>query len=282
MKRIRYGKIFSSVWAEYREILRQCGNSQRIAMQILDNRIEDMDLPDGNKLSLKLQLGLFSKELDGELPHYYLKDESLKTFLDYTPVHEISSVNQYIREEGISQIVRIDGKMDVATMFSIALFVPYENNGYVVSFLRRSDGEFEVFVGYKRLCLVSSSIVPELRRRTDNEAKELLRFFNFAVNLMLYIKTFPECIVDGVPSGITDEKTEIEKARCRQLETSSKLLASNSSGRIMPAHYRRGYFKVLRSEYFTHKRGQVIFVDATVVHGKGKTILTKENIKLKN
>ena len=276
MKKIRYGKIFSSVWAEYREALKQCGNSQRIALQILDDRIEKRnELQNGNKLSLKMQLDLFSQELNGELPHYYLKDTGLKSFLDYTPVHDISSVSQYILEEGCSRTVRIDGILDIASVYSLVLFVPYENNGYVVNILRRPNGELEVFVGYKSLCLVSSRIVHDLQKRTDNEAKELLRFFNFAVNLLLYIKTFPECIIDGVPSGITDEKSEIEKARCRQLETSPKILASDSSGRIMPTHYRRGYFKVLRSEYFTHKRGQVVFVDATVVHGKGKTILTK-------
>jgi len=42
------------------------------------------------------------------------------------------------------------------------------------------------------------------------------------------------------------------------------------------AHFRKGHFRTLRSERFTHKRWKAVFVKATFVKGEALTILSPE------
>lgn len=45
----------------------------------------------------------------------------------------------------------------------------------------------------------------------------------------------------------------------------------------MTPHCRRAYLKSLSSEFYTHKRGQVIFVSETEVNGPSKTVKKSNN-----
>ena len=40
----------------------------------------------------------------------------------------------------------------------------------------------------------------------------------------------------------------------------------------MRPHFRKGYFKLLSSPFYTNKRGQIIWVSETTVNTKSKTV----------
>ena len=48
---------------------------------------------------------------------------------------------------------------------------------------------------------------------------------------------------------------------------------------MVSPHFRKGYYKLLSSDFYTNKKGQIIFVSETMVNGKAKTIYTTEKIK---
>jgi hypothetical protein len=96
------------------------------------------------------------------------------------------------------------------------------------------------------------------------------------VGLGMYINCFPETVKDGFPDDLkhpshhqyNDPKTiGIAEAVCFGGTHDSPM-----------AHFRRGHFRVLRSEKFKNKRFQAVFVRETFVNGKAKTVLSPEEV----
>ena len=81
------------------------------------------------------------------------------------------------------------------------------------------------------------------------------------------MKAFPECVTEGVP------KTEFEECGYI-LEVSEKVLENTNidSNKMISPHFRKGYWKLLKSDFYTHKKGQLVFVSETMVNGIAKTV----------
>ena len=47
---------------------------------------------------------------------------------------------------------------------------------------------------------------------------------------------------------------------------------------MVAPHFRKGYFKFLKSDFYTHKKGQIVFVCETMVNGKAKTVYTSDKL----
>ena len=61
------------------------------------------------------------------------------------------------------------------------------------------------------------------------------------------------------------------------LNTSEKIVEAGerSEGGLVIPHFRRGYFKRLRSDFYKNKKGQIVFVHETIVNGVAKTLEEK-------
>lgn len=87
----------------------------------------------------------------------------------------------------------------------------------------------------------------------------------------LYIEAFPEVVM---PTG-ADSTFQIGHYRGTHLSVATSDVArrENESAAVSP-HFRRGHFRVLHSERFTKKRGQVVFVKGCFVKGKAYDVLS--------
>ena len=96
--------------------------------------------------------------------------------------------------------------------------------------------------------------------------------FNMAMNFLFYIQAFPECVVDGVPQGVK------RNSNSKTIAVSDKIVSHTTveHGFVRP-HFRSGYFRHLNSDYFVNCKGQVRFIASTMVKGKAKTVISKEN-----
>ncbi len=103
----------------------------------------------------------------------------------------------------------------------------------------------------------------------DESSASLIKDFPLAVNLLAYMRCFLECVRDGVPTD-NNSNTYRYKDRSVQLGTSDKI-TETVKGAMRP-HFRKGYFKRLSSEFYTKKRGLIIFVSETMVNAKSKTV----------
>ena len=92
------------------------------------------------------------------------------------------------------------------------------------------------------------------------------------MNFLFYINTFPECVINGVPNGVK------RNPKAKVISTSDKIISHTTveHGFIRP-HFRSGYFRHFHSDYINCK-GQIRFIEATMVKGKAKTVVERENI----
>ncbi len=89
----------------------------------------------------------------------------------------------------------------------------------------------------------------------------------------------------------TDYLSEIENRKSQGLhpkpiedaalvaELVAQITDSENTERSKIPHFRKGHFKMLRSDYYTHKKGQIIYITETMVKGKAKTVSTSTQIE---
>ena len=116
------------------------------------------------------------------------------------------------------------------------------------------------------------NIINKLERDNSERSKKISSYLRLAVNTIAYMNAFPECIVDGVPNNIKEEYS-------KSIKLSEKVVENLSDTKRMTPHFRRGYFKCLTSDFYTKKKGQIIFVKETMVNGNAKTVYTVDNLE---
>ena len=135
-----------------------------------------------------------------------------------------------------------------------------------------SNGEYSKNSGW----LSDEDYKARLKENSEN-AKAMTRMFRLAINTIAYMKVFPEYIKDGAPENLKEMNFQ-NSFTLQVAEKVNPIISNLKNGKMLTPHYRRGYFKRLRSDKFTHKQGQLIFVSETMVNGKAKTVFNTEKI----
>lgn len=102
---------------------------------------------------------------------------------------------------------------------------------------------------------------------TDKEMNEITKI---AINLISYIYCFPDCLVDGAPHDVKTENNHYLNISKKVVDVTEKA----AEGVVIP-HFRRGYFKLLSSNFYKNKKGQIVFVHEIIVNGQAKTLEEK-------
>ena len=224
-----------------------------------DEKMENIDetSPYGKmeRLQYSSELLLFLADMRGDLTRYYLKDELLFDFFKQTPVKPTEY--ELICDE------LPNGQLDFGIIGKTQEYAVM-----IKSVSRPSDK-------HSHYCLVTSRemsysfVIEEL----DRTGKFDLTQFNFVLNFLMYLKAFPECIVDGVPNSVK------KSIKGKTVGVSEKIVSHTSveRGFVMP-HFRSGHFRHLNSDYFVNKKGSVVFIPATAVKGHSKTVLTAQGL----
>ena len=92
--------------------------------------------------------------------------------------------------------------------------------------------------------------------------------------LGLYLACFPEMLRTGPPEDVK-HPSHHQYVVSKTVGISPKVRVRTEPGEVT-AHFRKGHFRILRSERFTHKRWRAVFVKATFVKGESLTILSPE------
>ena len=100
-----------------------------------------------------------------------------------------------------------------------------------------------------------------------------LKHLRLVAGIGMYLSCFPEMLIDGAPE-------DVKHPSYHQYETVKTIGVSpkvkmDERGEVAP-HFRRGHFRVLRSDKFTTKRFQVVFVRQCFVKGEAATIVSPE------
>ena len=99
---------------------------------------------------------------------------------------------------------------------------------------------------------------------------------NLVLNTISYLQAYPENILDQPPDERIEDKVDPKNTKTI---TVSKEISDYLKDTELTPHLRRGHFRLLNSDYYKHKKGQVIFIRSSFVKGKAKTIIDNEVIK---
>lgn len=203
------------------------------------------------KLQYSQEVVLTKYEVEHGIPRYYLKDDSLFDFFKQT---EIKAKDvQSIFDSNVFENCSAFGVIGQTDSFLIYMLIDISGRHFVSVFTDDMNYTF---------------CVEEFDRKESNNPW----VFNMAMNFLFYINAFPESVIDGVPAGVK------RNPAAKSISMSDKIISHTSveHGFIRP-HFRSGYFRHLNSDYFVNCKGQVRFIESTMVKGRAKTVLNKEN-----
>lgn len=286
-KKIKYSQPLSVIWEAYNKSNKNGKLSPKeFIWEWMTPQIKNPFLPDGTQVQTNILISeMFYADTQKEFLHLYFVDKSLRDFLKDLPIKDFDGLMLYILEKGIDieggcvttlgQTLKT-GKKEKSLEFGI--HIPFENKdkGYAFNFIFQPKDKKLIFVwlvgtnsGY-----ISVDQYKNLVNDNSENAKVVVEFFQLAVNTIIYMDTFPNCVINGAPQNLKEEYS-------KKIEIAEKVidLIKSDTTRTVSPHSRRAYFKRLTSDFYTHKKGQTILVKETMVNGKAKTVYTANDLE---
>jgi len=226
-------------------------------------------------------LELWKEDLRGNLLHIFFLDKQLQTFLEDTPLADLEGIRKHLYENGEERdvvYIQTSGKSKCVT-YTFGLHIPQETHGYAFSLSLYENNSIELFFSHNEFIngLTTDKFYIEQNKKQDEKSLISVKMFRLAINTLAYMKCFPECVAEGVPK-ITLEKDEQRSEQNVIFSLSEKIIDADRTQVSKIPHFRKGHFRQFKSTYFTHKKGQIVYVPETMVKGKAKTVSTSERI----
>lgn len=286
-KKIKYSQPLSVIWEAYNKSNKNGKLSPKeFIWEWMTPQIKNPFLSDGTQVQTNILISeMFYADTQKEFLHLYFVDKSLRDFLKDLPIKDFDGLMLYILEKGIDieggcvttlgQTLKT-GKKEKSLEFGI--HIPFENKdkGYAFNFIFQPKDKKLIFVwlvgtnsGY-----ISVNQYKNLVNDNSENAKVVVEFFQLAVNTIIYMDTFPNCVINGAPQNLKEEYS-------KKIEIAEKVIdiIKSDTTRTVSPHSRRAYFKRLTSDFYTHKKGQTILVKETMVNGKAKTVYTANDLE---
>lgn len=287
-KKIWYSKPLSDMWSQYKQYYRLSKGSvedffKEKNQQILTTPASPLDIQSWASI-----LDLWRLDAHQKFIHIYFKQKELRDYLANMKLHDLDGIISFIFSKGetfylapsldTNKVLQTPQKIQT---FSFGIHVPYEgeNKGYAFQITYNEKKELSLLwaVGTNQGWCSAENYKKNLKEE-GKHSKFFAFIFRLAINTIAYMNAFPECVTEGVPP--TEEET-----LSYMLDTSEKVCNSvkkSDSNRTVTPHFRKGYLKYLQSDFYTNKKGQIIFVQETMVNGKAKTVeKSKDENKLK-
>lgn len=277
-KKITYSIPLRRMWKMYKQWCKERKSSDASMFYNEARLYADFQRDPEIRQSEYMTLNFWRKDYQKEILHVWFEQKELRDFLrDDIPIKDLEGIKQYLKEEGEeNKTASPDSGKDLEWVrYDIALHVPFETDGYVFSFVILHDDTFALlYCSDTGTGQLHESEYNEIKNKSDETSVSIIKDFTLAVNLIAYMKCFPECVKEGVPD-VNNSNTYRYKDRSVQLGTSDKVY-SPVKGAMRP-HFRRGHFKLLSSEFYKNKRGELIWVKETMVNSKSKVVETSDN-----
>jgi len=154
------------------------------------------------------------------------------------------------------------------------LGVVYTSSDKPYMFKRTGNGDFMVSSDDFGMYRVNKDAIDSWLCAWDDAQVQKMRYMlRFTCGLFMLRQCFPEMFKEGVPVDLVKHE-----AWYRKLVGAVAVRTGRKGGSVC-AHLRQGHFRLLKSEKFRHKRGQVIFVKPAMVKGKAQTCVGDKNRK---
>lgn len=226
-------------------------------------------------------LELWKEDSKGDFLHIFFLEKQLRDFLEKTPLSDLDGIRKYLYENGKNKnVVYFQTKSQSNwVIYTFGLHIPYETNGYAFSLSLDENDSMELYFSQgDKHGILTDKFYSDLNNKKDEKSITFSKMFRLAINTIAYMKCFPECVTEGVPR-ISYDRNEDRSESNVTFRLSEKVTDSDETQRSKIPHFRKGFFRVLRSDYYSHKKGQIIYVTETMVKGKAKTVSTSKQIE---
>lgn len=252
-----FNKIYKTICKEKPSLSIKDKQTSALAVMMKNRNLNVMNLYSimnvafNKEFQYTMEVVAMSTDIDEGITRYYLKDDSLFDFFRNTEIRQkdIKSIIEFLDNQENCSFCGVLGKT-----FSFLLCYLKDNKGrHIVSiFTREMNYTFCV-------------------EEFDDSKNPNANVYNLGMNFLFYINAFPQCVIDGVPNGIK------RNPKAKVISTSDKIISHTTveHGFIRP-HFRCGYFRHFNSDYYVNCKGQIRFIESTMVKGKAKTVVNKE------
>ena len=230
--------------------------SSTLSVMMFQRNLNLMDLynilnaPFTKEFQYALEVLAISVDIDKGITRYYLKDDSLFDFFKKTEIRQkdVKSIITFLDNEENCSFYGVLGK---TFSFTLGYVKDVMNRHIITVFTKGMNYTFCV-------------------EEFDDKENPNSEIYNLGLNFLFYINAFPQCVIDGVPNGVK------KNPKGKVISTSDKIISHTTveHGFIRP-HFRSGYFRHFNSDYFVNCKGQVRFIESTMVKGKAKTVIEK-------
>lgn len=218
---------------------------------------------------------LWRDDCKGNLMHIFFLDKRLRDFLEKTALSDLAGIKKYLYENGQSKDVfhLYSKEKSESVVYRFALHLPNDADGYAFSLSLESDGSVGLYFSLgENGGRMSDKFYPDVNKKSDEVSLTHSKMFRLAINTISYMNCFPDCVTDGVPKDLLFERNENKSTRNLTFQVSEKIRENENLPQSKIPHFRKGHFRLLQSEYFANKKGQIVFVAETMVKGKAKTV----------
>jgi len=237
---------------------------------------------------------------------YYINSKELVDFLINAEIKiTIDEIKKIIRKN-ITQVKRQPGSM--AESFIGNIFTKNFNNTFHFDFeifnseylggedeethLTFSDGDSFSHISFTENAIndINKKRMIEIKDKNDpifnmnkDEIREKIKEqklsedihyvtngYKLILNLLFYMSAFPENVLDTPPDEVCDK---LNKNNSKTISLSKEIADYIHENRDVSPHLRRGHFRMLSSDYFKNKQGQIVFVKSSFVKGNAKTVI---------
>ncbi|MXO04382.1 hypothetical protein [Flavobacterium sp. HBTb2-11-1] len=285
-KKIYYSKPLKYFWHHYygtqKKFTPDFTNDQIFTVlrrNILNAPLGVSETPQSRGLIIS-GLELWRDDYMGELLHIFFLDRELRDFLEKTALSDIEGIKKFLYQNGQKREVLhlYSNEKRETVVYKFALHLPYEADGYAFSLSIEADGSVDLYFALgENGGRMSDRFYADVNKKNDAISLTQAKVFRLAINTIAYMKCFPDCVSDGVPQNLL-ERNENKLAKNFTFQSSEKIKENQNSPLSKIPHFRKGHFRVLHSDYFANKKGEVIFVTETMVKGNAKTVSTSPEI----
>ena len=226
---------------------------------IIDNVLDEIQDP-ATRSAGYMAYKTVQEDLKGNTPHYFIQDDNLIKFLQTTEIKDFN-------------ILKLDtGKIE-------SLIVHTHNNVYTIG-LGEDTANFMVLTVYRNDDWINLS--PEVKdhwKFAKQKSDGWYETCKFAINLMYYLKAFPDIIKPGFPEDMCKSlRSVVRKYKDnRIIGVAPQIVHSEVSGTKAP-HFRQGFFRTYVNDRYVNMKGKVQFIEATMVKGRQAKTVENSNI----
>ena len=221
-------------------------------------------------------LNCFVRDLNKDLQHIFVENAELESFFKDTKINTLDTVKDFLDENTKASSHFNEDEMKTRELV-YALHTPEES--YLVDAMVctpngkdfcRENNHYYIICWDSKSKYEDLSFDDEVKFSGSKAPKQLA----VAINSMMYMKAFPECLRSGVPQDMV--KTDKDKtANNFTLKTSEVIVEKcerDASGRIVTPHFRSGSFHYLKSDRYKNKKGQTVWWSPSMVRGRAKVL----------